>query len=568
MGVRRRRFWAGGPWLAPLVLALVACASYRVLPPPPLEGGVQPIPVRYQKSRLGLLKSDGEDGVIARVFAHGSVALATVAGPERGILASGDAGRTWTFAAGPFDFREVLFSEGHLYGRTANRVFHSEDAGQSWESAAVVSSDDRLDALALGPGGLLYAAGRSQLYLSADGARTWKPIALPLPAQPPWRARNIVPDLLRPQVVYLALRTEPQVELLPRFKALLDYSSDEALSALKLVDAHQRGAVAWGAAADGVYVTEDGGARWKKTALSLDAWLAAHDGALYAAAAEPILLSAALARRHADLASAAELQMRGGGVSGPALREALPYPGREALLAGPAADALAFRSTDGGASWERVEHPPLPVALALRAAVEKGGQDAAHAAPPPAPPPKPQNRPPDNGVRPGLRPQASGFRPQASGKTDRGGAEERDFAQYGGGRNSGARRPPTPTGPQGPSTRAPAPDTLLAFLDPQRLVARFNGGAPVSGVEGDVAWAPTPQSWEAMVSLLVSESETEHEISLGPAQAVGAVFELLQERGGSWTSGPLPAGSPQSIAAAQGAVLLVRRDGRAWRIGP
>ena len=549
-------------------LALSACASYRVLPPAPLGDGVQPIPVRYQKSRLAFFNSDGDDGAIARVFAQGRVAVATVAAPERGVLASGDAGRSWTFVGGPFDFREVLFAGGHLYARTATRVFHSEDQGRSWDGAAVVSSDDRLDALALGAGGLLYAAGRNQLYLSADGARTWKPLGPPLPPRPAWRARNIVPDLQRPQVLYVALRTEPEAELLPRFKALLDYSSDEALSALKLVDAHQQGAVAWGAPADGVYVSQDGGARWKKTALAIDAWLAPHDGALYAAAAEPILMAAALARRHADLASAAELQMRGGGVSGPSLRAALPYPGRDALLAGPAADALAFRSSDGGASWERVEQPSLPVALALRAAVEKGGQDAAHAAPPPAPPSRQQqNRPVDNGVRP-VR--ASGFRLQASGKERAadGGLRPGDFAQYGGGRNTGARRPPSPTGPQGPATRAPAPDTLLAFLDPQRLVARFNGGAPVTGVEGAVAWAPGQQAWDALVSALVAESETEHEISLGPAQAPGAVFELLRAEAGSWTSGPLPAGSPQSIAAAEGAVLFVRRDGRAWRIAP
>ena len=543
-----------------LLLALAACASYRVLPPPPIESGVQPIPVRYQRSRLALFRSDGDDGVIARVFAQGSVVLATVAGPEQGVLASGDSGRTWTFASGPYDFREVLFAGGHLYGRTATRVLHSEDSGRSWDGAAVVSSDDHLDAMALGAGGLLFAAGRSQLYLSADSARTWKPIGLPLPAQPAWRARNIVPDLLRPQVVYLALRTEPQAELLPRFKALLEYSSDEALSALKLVDAHQQGAVTWGAASDGVYVTQDGGARWKKTALSIDAWLAVRDGALYAVAAEPILMAASLVRRHVDLASAAELQMRGGGVSGPALREALPYPGREALLRGPVEDALAFRSTNGGASWERLGVLPLPVALALRAAVEKGGQDTAHAAPPPpAPPPKqPGEQPPK---QPGALP------PKPPGALPESGARPlRDLAQRYGGRN-GAYRPPL-RAPQGSGPRAPAPETLLAFVDPQRLVARFNGGLPVSGVEGDVAWAPPRQSWDALVSALVAESESEHEISLGPAQSEGALFELLKAQEGSWTSAPLPPGAPRSIAGAQGAVLFVRRDGRAFRISP
>ena len=542
-----------------LALALTACASYRMLPPPPLESGVRPIPVRYQKTRLGLFKSDGDDGAISRVFAQGSVALATVAGPAQGVFASGDAGRTWTFAGGPFDFREVIFAEGHLYGRTATRIFHSEDSGKSWGGAEVVSSDDRLDAMALGAGGLLFAAGRSQLYLSADGARTWKLIGLPLPARPAWRARSIVPDLARPQVVYVALRTEPQAELLPRFKALLEYSSDEALSALKMVDAQQSGAVAWGAAGDGVYVTQDGGARWKKTALAIDAWLAVHDGALYAAAAEPILLAATLVRRHPDLAGAAELQMRGGGVSGPALRAALAFPGQVALLRGPVQDALAFRSTDGGASWERLGELPLPVALALRAAVEKGGQDLAHAASPPAPPQKPQGPPPQGGPRPlhdQARRGASDARPQ------------RDLAQWNGGGRNGGYRPSTMGVPQGRGARALAPETLLAFLDPQRLVARFNGNAPVTGVEGSVAWAPPQKSWDAMVAALIAESESEHEISLGPARTASAVFELLEAQGGSWTPAPLPPGSPQSIAGAQGAVLLVRSDGRAFRISP
>ena len=99
-------------------------------------------------------------------------------------------------------------------------------------------------------------------------------------------------------------------------------------------------------------------------------------------------------------------------------------------------------------------------------------------------------------------------------------------------------------------------------------MARFNGGLPVSGVEGDVAWAPSRQSWDALVSALVAESESEHEISLGPAQSEGALFELLKAQEGSWTSAPLPPGAPRSIAGAQDAVLFVRRDGRAFRISP
>ncbi len=535
------------------LMALTACATYRVVPPAPLAAGVRPIVLRTEKSRLWL-SSAGEDCAVGRVFAEGDAALATVAGPEKGVLASADGGRTWTFAAGPYDFREVIFAGGHIYARGAARIWHSEDGGGSWASSPVVSSDDRLDTMALGAGGVLYTAGRSQLYLSADGARTWKALSLQLPPQPAWRARSIVPDPQHLEVIYLSLRTEPQGDLLTRFKALLDYSSDEALAALKLVDAREKGAVAFGPAGDGVYVTKDGGGLWKKTALSLDAWLAERDGALYAVAAEPILISAALVRHHPDLASSAELQMKGGGVSGPALRAALPYPGREALLEGPVADALVLHSTDGGASWARMETPPLPLALALRAAVEKGGQDVARvASPPPAPPPQQRGRQDDGSLpKRDLAPKAA------------------PFAQGMGGRRGAPRSQPVPGAPQGPTLRALSPDMLLAFVDPLRLLARFNGAVPLSGVSGGVAFAPPKATWDALVATLVAESESEHEISLGPAQTEGAVFELLRsiDSGATWAAGPLPPGSPQSIAAGAGAVFVVRRDGRAWRIAP
>src|ERR1700687_5984046 len=84
-----------------ILLCAAACASYRVLPPPPLESGVHPIPVRYEKSRLLVFNSSGDDGAIARVFAGDGVVLATVARPEPGLLASADGGRTWTVATGP-----------------------------------------------------------------------------------------------------------------------------------------------------------------------------------------------------------------------------------------------------------------------------------------------------------------------------------------------------------------------------------------------------------------------------------------------------------------------------------
>src|SRR5258708_17135509 len=121
------------------LMALTACATYRVVPPAPLAAGVRPIVLRTEKSRLWL-SSAGEDCAVGRVFAEGDAALATVAGPEKGVLASADGGRTWTFAAGPYDFREVIFAGGHIYPRSAARILPSEDRGGGWGSAPGGSS--------------------------------------------------------------------------------------------------------------------------------------------------------------------------------------------------------------------------------------------------------------------------------------------------------------------------------------------------------------------------------------------------------------------------------------------
>jgi len=155
---------------------------------------------------------------------------------------------------------------------------------------------------------------------------------------------------------------------------VLDLSSDEAVAAFKLVDARDA-PPAFGPAGDGVYVTADGGGLWKKNGLALDAWLAEREGTLYAVAAEPIVQAAALMRRNPDMAGAAELQFKGGRADAAVLRAALRYPGREALLAGPVAAALVWRSADGGTTWSRLADPPLPIAVMLRSAAERGGED-------------------------------------------------------------------------------------------------------------------------------------------------------------------------------------------------
>lgn len=404
----------------------------------------------------------------------------------------------------------------------------------------VVRSGDSLDAMAVGPDGALYVAGRSQLYSSADGGRTWRPISIQLPPGSAWRARNIVPDPAHPHIVYVSIRSDaPPADLLARFGSLLDFSSEEAVAALKLVDAHDAApqAVSWGKGVDGVYVTQDGGSLWRKTGLAVDAWLAFEGGALWAAAADPILEAAALVRRYPDLAGAADRQLKGGGVTPAVLREACRFPGRDALLKGPMAATLSWRSTDSGATWSKLDDLPLSAALALRPKVGDSGT--------------PYATPRAN--------SAGSARPLR--------IVSPDLAQTRYGGRGLPRHPPGEQVQQGPQ-RALSPELLLAFVDPIRLVARFNFGLPVSGVTDGAAYAATQPYWDALVKALADESQDEHEISLGPGRPAwtgGPAYELLQREGDAWTAvpGEPPPAFPRSIAPG---IFLVGSNGRAWAI--
>src|SRR5262249_4887373 len=207
-----------------------------------------------------------------------------------------------------------------------------------------------------------------------------------------WRTRSIVPDPQHAHILYVSIRSEPKGELLTRFKALLDLSSDEAVSALKLVDEHPGSprSFSWGEGVDGVYVTQAGRAR---RPLRGGAVLARAAGpgcawrALGPGAAAPTLRGAALIRRYPALAGAADRQMKAGGVSPAVLREACPYPGRDRLLKGPLAAALAFQSADGGATWTKPDDLPLSPALALPSHVGHSGTQNSPPTPPPPPPP-------------------------------------------------------------------------------------------------------------------------------------------------------------------------------------
>jgi len=264
-----------------------------------------------------------------------------------------------------------------------------------------------------------------------------------------------------------------------------------------------------------VVETRDGGASWRRTGLALDTWLASSDGVLYAVAADPMIEAAFLVRAHPELATALARQLNGLHVDAASLGRAFLFPGRDRLLAGPLAAAPVFRSDDGGATWVRVLSLEPALAASLRTNVDAqinaweesspqargGGQPAEHG----------------TGANP-TGPDRRGDR--GSRRSRRGAAAEAIRA----------------------APRAPSADALQAYLDPVRLLARFNSGLPLTGMARAgaefYAWAPTATHWDRLVDAALAASDAEGEISLGPGAtpAGPGAFTLLRstDGGASW----------------------------------
>jgi hypothetical protein len=243
------------------------------------------------------------------------------------------------------------------------------------------------------------------------------------------------------------------------------------------------------------------------------------------------------------------------------LRASFGYPGRDKLLRGIAAPA--FRSTDEGLTWARVDEAPV----AVRAALER--RRAAHPT---------VERAPETP----RRSDRGGGRAGGGGPPGGGGRGRR------GGRGSAPSAQPAQQPQRGP--RAVPSEMFLTLLDPLRLLARFNSGRQLTGIAGDkllYAYVPTRQFWDSLVDAMANESDAEGEIALGsgrpgPGSALDGAFELLSsaDGGAHWSELPLPGFDsslrergilpyPVDIAAAppQAFVLFaaIDRSGNAWR---
>jgi hypothetical protein len=149
----------------------------------------------------------------------------------------------------------------------------------------------------------------------------------------------------------------------------------------------------------------------------------------------------------------------------------------------------------------------------------------------------------------------------------------------GGGRPGGGS---APTQAQ-PRAREGSAEGTLAYLDPVRLLSRYNEYRPLSGMASAgghaiVAWVPSEAHWSRLAEIALSSSDAAGEISLGPGYpgkdpAPREPFELLRssDDGSLWElagpsasdfpvspdKGRRPAPYPESIASAEGELIIV-----------
>jgi uncharacterized membrane protein YgcG len=567
--------------------AVAACASVHALPSPPAAPGASPLPLKLEYARLGIFTSVHDDVEVERVFVSPidqRTVLVTATGPKGGVFATSDGGLTWSFAEMDLVdegevvpasdgsrarlFRDAIFDPAdprRIFARTERRLLRSEDGGATWTPCALEPSSDAsfpIDETAVAGPSLLVASGR-YLYSSEDAGRTFvkRPIRVEgIPEDDRVRVRSIAVDPSDPRRIAIALHAvDDGIDIARRIGSALDGTSDLGLAALALVDSQdprpQRFSL--GSGPSGVIVSADGGIEWQRAGLALDAWLVARRDAIYALSASPVLEAATLARQRPALAEAVRDQMRGLRIDVNAIRGAFAFPGRERLLLGPLATAPLFKSTDGGFTWVRVFAQEAAKLVALRPMIDRqraGWLDPPVTAPGPA------------------RQRGGGGPPGGGGRT---GGRGRGGRRGGGGGGGGGGAPRQ--APQRGSA-----EMTLAYLDPVRLLSRYNEARPLTGAAAAgggalLGFMPSEAYWSRLADAAISSSDVAGEISLGPGYPSKDVvppqaFELLHsaDGGSSWEAAGPPASDfgprekgrrpppyPQSIASAGSELILV-----------
>ena len=247
-----------------------------------------------------------------------------------GVWKSFDAGASWGWASLGIGNRQVSAiavhpsTPGTLYAGTQLGVFKSVDGGATWIAANEGLTEPQIVQMAIDPRHpeTVYAGTFSGLFKSADGAATWNAVLAPFPS-----AGFLLLDPQNPRILYVA----------PENAAGLYKSAD--------------GGATWNAVSAGL------GSGSTVTALALDPAVA---GKVYAAVRPP----GSVQSLFFTSANGGGSWVRAGrGLEGRVVEALVATPRSTALYAG--TDNGAFRSTDGGKTWQRSGPAGLFFALAL-----------------------------------------------------------------------------------------------------------------------------------------------------------------------------------------------------------
>ena len=300
-----------------------------------------------------------------------------------GVMASTDGASTWTTSNHGYAHRYVsailadnkdasTLYVGVVNDREYGGVFHSNDAGQHWSQKAAGLGGKDVFALKQAPSGMLVAGTNHGMYALEPNASVWHPMnvlllesTLKTPRQGLHKAvtttafqqsqlESRVNDLELGSDRWLAATTTGIYSSTDQGKT---WKGGEILAQIDFVAVRAEGSTVVAATRSSVLVSNDSGTAWKRTGLP--AYVVSVRGAAITPDGQFIIASREGAFRSAD--GGATWEHVGNGLPGKDITSVSFDPTHKRLLATSDATGVIFESRDSGRSWQRGPDSGFPL---------------------------------------------------------------------------------------------------------------------------------------------------------------------------------------------------------------
>jgi photosystem II stability/assembly factor-like uncharacterized protein len=300
-----------------------------------------------------------------------------------GVMASTDGASTWTTSNHGYTHRYVsailadnkdasTLYVGVVNDREYGGVFHSNDAGQHWSQKAAGLGGKDVFALKQAPNGMLVAGTNHGVYALERNASEWHPMNVLLlestsktPRQGSRKAvttttfqksqlESRVNDLELGSERWLAATTTGIYSSTDQGKT---WKGGEVLAQIDFVSVRAEGSTVVAATRSSVLVSNDRGTTWKRTGLP--SYVVSIRNAAIASDGQFIVASREGAFRSVD--GGATWEHVGNGLPGKDITSVSFDPAHKRLLATSDATGVIFESRDGGRSWQRGPDSGFPL---------------------------------------------------------------------------------------------------------------------------------------------------------------------------------------------------------------